>query len=134
MIKWLWLLIKAIIFRKAEYDVSFENIGDRWYVIFPNWPLSHDNLQMVCGADDMLTLLSEGEKIVHLKVVVGKCSNYKNYCALYKTHSSLTGGAFYIADNVEGWDTSHIKKQLWLCPVTLTVLGRYPQRILFKKK
>lgn len=133
ILKWFGLLLKAIIFKKGKYILSFERIGDRWYVVFPNWPLSHDNLEMVAGADDMLNLLSNGESIVKLEIVINSKPSTVGYYALYKTYSSLTGGAHYIADKVGGWDTSAIKKQLWLCPVTLTVLGHYPNRILFKK-
>ena len=53
VLKWLWLMIKAAVFRKVTYQLSFikESTG-RWYVDFPNWPLSHDMLEMVAGADE----------------------------------------------------------------------------------
>ena len=47
-LKWFWFLLKAMILRKADIKVSFtKESNGRWYVDFPNWPLSHDNLEMV---------------------------------------------------------------------------------------
>ena len=44
---------------KTNYSISFTKEKDnRWYVDFPEWPLSHDNLEMVAGADDLLDLLN----------------------------------------------------------------------------
>ena len=60
-LKWFFLLLKAIVLRKATYTISFTKEWDKlWYVDFPNWPLSHDNLQMVAGADDLLNRLNDG--------------------------------------------------------------------------
>jgi hypothetical protein len=55
---------------------------------------------------------------------------------LKKVHSALTKGAFYTVETpLEGWEkqNSAKKKQLWLYPVTLTVLGQYPKQIYFRK-
>ena len=46
--------------------------------------------------------------------------------SLYK--SSLTGGGYY-STQVGDVNLTHV----WLCPVTLFVLGRYPQYIYFKR-
>lgn len=132
-LKWFWLLFKAMILRKSQLKVSFtkEN-NNRWYVDFPNWPLSHDNLEMVAGADDLLDLLNDGSNHILLQV---STSEFKHDIKLKKVKSGLTKGAFYIVETpLKGWENPNSirRKQLWLCPVTLTVLGHYPSRIYFR--
>ena len=134
-LKWLWLLLKATILRKAQLKVSFtKESNGRWYVDFPNWPLSHDNLEMVAGADDLLDILNNGTNHVSLEVYTKKPKEYD--VELMKVHSALTKGAFYTVETpLEEWENPNAmrRKQLWLCPVTLTVLGHYPKQIFFNK-
>ena len=46
---------------------------------------------------------------------------------IQKDHS-LTGGSTYEVRNLEGFN-----RDIWLCPVTLFVLGRYPKYMYVKK-
>ena len=49
-LKWFWLLLKAAILRRTNLRLSFtKEATGRWYVDFPGWPLSHDNLEMVAA-------------------------------------------------------------------------------------
>ena len=135
-IKWFLLLLKAAILRKATYQVSFtKESNGGWYVDFPNWPLSHGNLAMVCGADDLLDILNK-DNTNHVSLVV-KTKKPKEYdIELQKVHSALTKGAYYTVETpLDGWERPNAtsRKQLWLCPVTLTVLGHYPKSIYFKQ-
>lgn len=138
ILKWFWLLLKAMILRKVRLKVSFTKESNRrWYVDFPNWPLSHDNLEMVAGADDLLDLLNNGTNHVALRVSTKPLVKFKSIKSyeLKKVHSTLTKGAFYTLETyLEGWEnpSSIRRKQLWLCPVTLTVLGQYPKEIYFE--
>lgn len=136
ILKWFWLLLKATILRKAQLKVSFTKEADgRWYVDFPNWPLHHYMLEMVAGADDLLNLLNEENLTpnhVSLEVYTKKPKEYD--IELKKVHSAITKGAFYTVESpLMGWEhpNSIRRKQLWLCPVTLTVLGHYPKQIYF---
>lgn len=135
ILKWFWLLLKAMILRKASLEVSFtKESNNRWYVDFPNWPLSHDNLEMVAGADDLLDILNNNTNHVSLQVYTKRPKEYN--VELKKTHSALAEGAFYTVETpLQGWErpNSVRRKQLWLCPVTLTVLGQYPQQIYIKQ-
>ena len=127
-LRWLFILIKATIFRKAIFIVSFtKEANDKWYVDFPNWPLSHDNLEMVAGADDLLDILNDDTDHVRVEVKLKQAEGIQ----LTKVHSALTKGAFYTVDGVRGWENPNTirRKQLWLCPVTLTVLGHYPKHL-----
>ena len=136
ILKWFWLLLKAMITRKSVLNVSFtKESNGRWYVDFPNWPLYHDMLEMVAGADDLLDLLNDGSNHVRLKVSTKNLFE-ENTIKLKEVHSALTKGAFYTVETpLEGWENiySSRKKQLWLCPVTLTVLGQYPKYIYIKE-
>ena len=127
-LRWLFILIKATIFRKAIFIVSFtKEANDKWYVDFPNWPLSHDNLEMVAGADDLLDILNDDTDHVRVEVKLKQAEGIQ----LTKVHSALTKGAFYTVDGVRGWENPNTirRKQLWLCPATLTVLGHYPKHL-----
>jgi hypothetical protein len=45
-----------------------------------------------------------------------------------KQYSGLFAGATYKVNGLEGFT-----KEIWICPVTLTVLGHYPQYIYIKQ-
>ena len=144
------LLGSAITGRKEEYKLSFNREEeDRWFVDFPNWPWKKGNLEMVCGADKFLDLLSEGKDRVS---IIAKATSEKldesefqqlmqdGWHELSQTQSSLTGGATYTVrgDKAEQFMRKHpltgesMARTLWLCPVTLFVVGRYPKYFYVK--
>ncbi len=123
--------------KKSEYIISFTKEDDGfWYVDYPNWPFDHSHLQMVSGADKLCELLSYDGK--HTKVSVTPSNEFKvlqshdinERFALIKTKSGLTEGATYQVQlapfkyNGGPW--------IWLCPVTLFVLGEYPEYLYVK--
>ncbi len=144
------LLGSAITGRKEEYKLSFNREEeDRWYVDFPNWPLKKGNLEMVCGADKFLDLLSEGKDRVS---IIAKATSEKldeaefqqlmqdGWHELSQIQSSLTGGATYTVrgNKAEQFMRKHpltgesMPRTLWLCPVTLFVVVRYPKYFYVK--
>lgn len=139
LLSWAKTLASSTFGRKSSYTISFEqDPDDRWYVVFPGWPLDRSHLEMVAGADDMLTLLDTDHKHrVTITVIPAKQKEtHEGYIELTCKRSSLTGGATYTAAGLEGWDTNPNairEKTLWLCPVTLCVLGHYPKYIYIKK-
>ena len=75
----------------------------------------------------------ENTNHVSLEVNINKSEKYD--IQLMKVHSALTKGAFYTVETpLQNWGNPNAicKKQLWLCPVTLTILGKYPDFIYFK--
>ena len=144
------LLGSAITGRKEEYKLSFNREEeDRWFVDFPNWPWKKGNLEMVCGADKFLDLLSEGKDRVS---IIAKATSEKldeaefqqlmqdGWHELSQTQSSLTGGATYTVrgNKAEQFMRQHpltgesMARTLWLCPVTRFVVGRYPKYLYVK--
>ena len=124
------LIQKSVFGKKSEYQLTFNHEDDDcWYIDFPNWPFDHHNLMMVAGADDLCDFLSDdGEKTRVSVIPASKKEKHEGYAELRRTDHSLTGGAHYEVKGIDGFN-----KKIWLCPVTLFVLGRYPAYIYLKK-
>lgn len=108
------------------YDVDFIKVGKKWYCKVPGFPQKlFEHTMMVGGAAKLIEYYSQGDTEVRAHIKVAKAYEEKYYCgmALVRTSATLTGGAFYTSNA----DVSH--EELWLCPVTLFLLGRYPERI-----
>lgn len=123
------LLCNAII-RRSKYDLSFHREDDGvWYVDFPGWAFAHHNFAMVGGADKLCSYLSDDGNTVEVDVIASNHPlSLQGYGLLAKTYSSLTYGADY---GTSGF--ADFSKTVWICPVTLFVLGRYPKYIYIRK-
>ena len=84
---------------------------------------------MVAGADDLLTYVAKGDKRVTLRVLLDEVANPETKISLTHTRSKLWGGAHYAVSNAPGFRM----KEIWLCPVTLCVLGHYPKQMYFER-
>lgn len=123
-------MAKSVFGRKSEYHLKF-NKEDQglWYVDFPNWPFDHHNLLMVAGADKLCEFLSENGNTTYVDVIPSnKREEHPGYAELVQGEHSLTGGSFYTVRNLPGFE-----REIWLCPVTLFVLGQYPKYMYIKK-
>ena len=120
--------------KKDEYRLKFyRDVDDCWYVDFPDWPFDHHNLMMVDGADMLCEFLSDDGMITEVSVIPAKeRQKHNGYFELLQTESSLTGGSTYKVDN-NAFCEHYGRDTLWLCPVTLFVLGQYPKYIYVKK-
>ena len=145
MMKLATMLLGSVTGKKNEYDLTFvREEGDRWYIDLPSWPWHHANLEMVCGADRMLEILSEGREKVRLLVKVAQtpCPEdvvddmiKEGWIELTLIKSSLSGGATYVprGEKMKNFYRVHPVTQersprtIWLCPVTLFVVGQYPK-------
>jgi len=121
---------RSVFGKRDEYQIKFNHEDDGlWYVDFPNWPFDHHNLLMVNGADKMCAFLSDDD--VTTEVLVrpsNKRLQLEGYAELVQKEHSLTGGSTYEVRNLEGFN-----RNIWLCPVTLFVLGNYPKYMYVKK-
>ena len=127
-------MAQSVFGKKDEYRLKFCKEKDGlWYVDFPNWPFDHHNLLMVEGADDLCELLSDDGIITEVSVIPAKQrEKHAGYFELEQTESSITGGSTYEVYNDE-FRQRFNRDDLWLCPVTLFVLGEYPKYIYVKK-
>lgn len=150
MMKLASMLLGSVKGKKNEYDLTFvREEGDRWYIDLPSWPWHHANLEMVCGADRMLEILSEGRDTVRLQVKVSPTQFSETeveemikdgWIELTQIKSSLTGGATYITRGEKMKDFFRVHpvtherspRTVWLCPVTLFVVGQYPKYFYVK--
>lgn len=128
--KALIVLIKAFYHSRTNngfYEVSFTKMGRKWYCDVPGFPKElFEHTLMVGGASKFLDYYSRDENKIKATIRVADEMEDKWFCGsrLYKTESTLTGGAFYKDPS------GNFNKEIWLCPVTLFLLGRYPERIL----
>lgn len=124
------LMQKSVFGKKSEYALKFNHESDGcWYIDFPGWPFDHHNLMMVAGADDLCDYLSDDGLETRVNVrPTSKREKHDGYAELRRLDHSLTGGAHYEVRGIDGF-----KKKIWLCPVTLFVLGKYPAYIYLKK-
>ena len=96
---------------------------------FPNWPFDHHNLLMVAGADKLCAFLSDDDVTSEILVrPSSKRLQLEGYAELIQKDHSLTGGSTYEVRDLEGFH-----RDIWLCPVTLFVLGKYPKYMYIKK-
>ena len=127
-------LVKSVLNRKRKYCIQFNKEKNGcWYVDFPHWPFSHDNLAMVSGADKMLELLSDGDLFVEVSIIPAKKKEQQEgYIELEQTEYSLFGGSTYQV-KYEPFIQRFKRDPLWICPVTLFVLGQYPKFVYIKR-
>ena len=126
-------MAESVFGKKDEYQIEFQKEEDGlWYVVFPGWPFDHHNLLMVSGADDMCEFLSENGKTKVSVIPTNKPEKHEGYFELKQTESSLTGGSTYKID-LDEFKKEFQRDTLWLCPVTLFVLGHYPKYMYVKK-
>lgn len=131
-LKLFWIFIKAQFCRIAlrRLPVSFKKVYGDWYCDIKGWPEKFfPNSLMVGDASRLIQMMSEGKDYVTFDVVPSKKEITEEgliKLSLYK--SSITGGGYYSTE-VNNVKFTHV----WLCPVTLFVLGRYPKYIYFKR-
>ena len=89
------------------------------------WAGNHHNLQMVAGANHLLETFKS--KLVTVRISY-KELNSSDIC-LTRQHYRIFGGATYKVTNLE-----RFTKEVWICPVTLFVLGKYPKQIYISDK
>ncbi len=113
--------MKKLKFNKEE--------NNRWYVDLPDWNGSKADLEMVYGADTMLDYFAEGENSVWLYVSDEYFEN-SDYLAFDRMATEIENGAFYVMKKCRGIE---LNLDVYLCDVTLFVLGKFPSKIYLSK-
>lgn len=116
---------------RGEYTLTFvQDPDDRWYIDMP-WDGSRANLEMVAGADDMLSHLDTDDchRVTIHVVPSEEPKQVADHFELRQIDKSLLGGSHYDSTSVPGFRIPRI----WICPVTLCVLGRYPKYLYIQK-
>ena len=102
-----WVYAKGMCgLRRQVYDLQFVYVPEdkTWYIDMP-WPGDRYNLAMVAGSNHLLKFLDTKEEN-RVRVLV---------------RPSRLRGVTYKVYGLEGFS-----REIWICPVTLTVLGHYP--------
>lgn len=147
------VLTKNIIFKKEKYTLHFiaENNPPikRWYYDFKHWGFAHGNLEMVSGADSLCELYAQGNDEVTVNIIAtNKLINDKQILEQYDLFiaEELPQNTKLIDKYAYGRQYNNTKtviknlkeqiqiRTMWICPVTLFVLGRYPKYIYIKTK
>ena len=131
-LKLAWRYIKGVCsFRHREYDLQFVYDDNMWYIDM-SWPGDRYNLAMVAGSNHLLTYLDSKKKDNRVRVLVRpskkRISNLEGYFECVKQYSGLFAGATYKVNGLPNFT-----REIWICPVTLTVLGHYPNFIYIKQ-
>lgn len=116
--------------KEQVYQLAFvKEDDDVWYIDLPNWEGAHANLAMVAGSDLLLDHLDEGNNRVEVVKSDMPLDNMVDCFRCEQIDMSLLGGSTYNVFGVEGFD-----RTIWICPVTLFVLGEYPKYIYIRQK
>ena len=127
IIKVVWKFLKGIFSnKKKEYTLTFNKEKDRLWYIDIHWAGDHGNLQMVAGADKLLAFL-DPEEVTISCIPSKEDKEIPHYFKLRRLAWGWTKGAFYQVEGLKGFS-----RQIWICPVTLCVLGHYPKYIYIK--
>ena len=125
------ILAESVFGKKKEYHLQFNHESDGcWYINYPNWPLDHHNLMMVSGSDKLCEFLSKDNKFTYVSVIpTSKLEQHSGYFLLTRKEMGILEGATYEVSNLKGFN-----EDIWICPVTLAVLGEYPKYIYIKNE
>lgn len=141
------VLIFNLIFRRKYYTLNFIAEIDppikRWYYNFKYWGFDHANLEMVSGADKLCELYSNGKDEVTVEIIVSKKKQdlptqfYDEYVAQDIIIDGMTHQGDFINSQLDKFLYGRTYQKdyttMWICPVTLFVLGRYPKYLYIKK-
>ena len=123
--------------RRSEenvYHLAFDRENDGgWYIDLPEWEGAHARLAMVAGADSLLEFVGGGSSRVWVEVVktqtqIEDLDSDKSFFRCDVMEKSTFGGATYQVHLTD------FDRTMWLCPVTLFVLGEYPNCLYIRNE
>lgn len=141
------VLLFNLIVRRRHYKLHFIAENDppikRWYYDFKYWGFDHANLEMVSGADKLCELYSNGKDEVTVDIIASKKQLnlspqlYDEFVAQDIIIDGMTHQGDFINSQLDkflyGRTYQKGYTQMWICPVTLFVLGRYPKYLYIRK-
>lgn len=141
------VLLFNLIVRRRHYKLHFIAENDppikRWYYDFKYWGFDHANLEMVSGADKLCELYSNGKDEVTVEIIASKKKQdlptqlYDEFVAQDIIIDGMTHQGDFINSQLDkflyGRTYQKGYTQMWICPVTLFVLGRYPKYLYIRK-
>jgi hypothetical protein len=141
------VLLFNLIVRRKHYKLHFIAENDppikRWYYDFKYWGFDHANLEMVSGADKLCELYSNGKDEVTVEIIASKKKQdlptqlYDEFVAQDIIIDEMTHQGDFINSQLDkflyGRTYQKGYTQMWICPVTLFVLGRYPKYLYIRK-
>lgn len=101
--------------------IDFVKLTNKWFADIVNYPGNVMDLEMVCGADELLEEISQGKRQVTLNVMPDHFGKEDKY--IYRLHEIDNEGATYF--NSEG-------RSIWLCNVTIFAFGDFPSILSFE--
>lgn len=141
------VLLFNLIVRRKHYKLHFIAENDppikRWYYDFKYWGFDHANLEMVSGADKLCELYSNDKDEVTVDIIASKKKQdlptqlYDEFVAQDIIIDGMTHQGDFINSQLDkflyGRTYQKGYTQMWICPVTLFVLGRYPKYLYIRK-
>ncbi len=106
------------------FNYKFYIDDNRWYVDIPSYPGPKADLEMVCGADTMLAILTQGENSINLSIADKPLNNSIILTKVKDTPE--IGGAEYLFTSYLDIEYNY---NVWLCDVTKWVFGYLPETI-----
>ena len=141
------VLLFNLIVRRKHYKLHFVAENDPpiklWYYDFPHWGFDKHNLLMISGADKLCELYAKGKDEVTVEIIASKKKQdlptqlYDEFVAQDIIIDGMTHQGKFINSQLDkllyGRTYQKDHTTMWICPVTLFVLGRYPKHIYIKK-
>lgn len=103
----------------------YKDNDSKWYADVPEWTGEKWELEMVCGADTMLEIVSQGEDKVRLTLSTAIFDGHNFTLDKIKDTPDI-GGALYKMNEYNGIP---FDIEVWLCHVTGFVFGHLPEII-----
>lgn len=109
--------------------IKFYKKKGKWHIDLPEWEGPKEDLEMVDGVYDLLTLISQGDEEIYAQL------GDENFPGAYqmilvKSGSFEEGGAWYLVPTVGNLS---INLRLRLPEVTKIIFGTFPETIWFYK-
>ena len=104
-----------------RYSFYLEN--SKWYVSMPEWLGDKEDLEMVCGADTMLDIISQGQASASVVISEEPFEGYTNHLKL--VDESNGAGDYILMSEFSSFE-------VWLCSVVKFVYGKIPNNLYLR--